>query len=116
MVETVMNVIPLFKEASFDNAAIRVMEEVFDRACFTLREFGQNDVVQETMAKRTIEVAKAGERDPDKLHAEALRAFAPSKSAALTERHHRPGSIHAPRPRGRFLERPNESDLYQDGR
>ena len=73
-----MKVLLLFKEASFDAAATKVMGEAFDRACDSLREFGRSDLVHEIMAKRLIEVAKAGECDPERLHAEALRAFAPS--------------------------------------
>ena len=79
-----MNVIPLFKEASFDDAATQVMGDAFDRACASLREFGRSDLVHEIIAKRIIAVAKAGERDPERLHRQALRAFAPAKPARMS--------------------------------
>ena len=76
-----MNVIALFKDASFDAAATHAMGEAFDRACFSLREFGHSDLVHEIIAKRIIAVAKTGVLDPDRLYAQARQAFAPSKPA-----------------------------------
>jgi hypothetical protein len=87
-----MNVIPLFKEASFDNNDTRLMGEVFDRACASLREFGRSDLVHEIIAKRIIAVAKTGERNPDRLHAQALMAFAPPKPAKTSATPPRPSS------------------------
>jgi hypothetical protein len=91
--EPAMNVIVLFKAASFDDSATRAMGEAFDRACVSLKEFGRSDLVHEIMAKRIIAVAKTGERDPDQLYAEALSAFDPKpakKSAVLAETTHQP--------------------------
>jgi len=59
----------------FDDHATRVMGEAFDAACKDLRDTGQPDLVYEVIAKRIIEAAKSGERDPGKLRDWALTAF-----------------------------------------
>jgi hypothetical protein len=66
---------PLFREAGCDPEAIRVMGQAFIKACHSLHDFGQPDIVLEIIAKRIIEVAKTGERDRDRLCEQALRAF-----------------------------------------
>jgi hypothetical protein len=43
------------------------MGEAFDCACRSLRGIGQVGSVREIIAKRIIEVARGGERDPDRL-------------------------------------------------
>ena len=53
--------------AVFDPAATHVMGEAFDCACRSLRGIGQVDSVREIIAKRIIEVAREGERDPNRL-------------------------------------------------
>jgi hypothetical protein len=68
-------VLPFFQGAVFDTDAIRVMGEAFDRACHSLHDVGQPDLVREIIAKRIIEVARDGERDPDELCARALQAL-----------------------------------------
>jgi hypothetical protein len=81
-----MTVFHLFQDDSFDADATQIMGQAFDRACVALREFGKSTALHEIMAKRIIEVAKTGERDPDRLCAQALKAFAapkpPSQPAA----------------------------------
>jgi len=49
-----------------------VMCEAFDAACRDLHDTGQPDLVYEVIAKRIIEAAKSGERDPEKLRDWAL--------------------------------------------
>jgi hypothetical protein len=46
-----------------------------ERACQSLHDNGQPDLVRQIIAKRIIEVARKGERDPDELCARALRAL-----------------------------------------
>jgi hypothetical protein len=41
----------------------------------SLHDNGQPDLVRQIIAKRIIEVARKGERDPDELCARALRAL-----------------------------------------
>jgi hypothetical protein len=60
---------------SFDDAATSAMGEAFDRACVSLHRFGSLITAREMIAKRIIEAAKNGERDPARLHRQALKAF-----------------------------------------
>jgi hypothetical protein len=61
--------------AVFDPAATHVMGEAFDCACRSLRGIGQVGSVREIIAKRIIEVAREGERDPDRLCDYALHGL-----------------------------------------
>jgi hypothetical protein len=65
----------LNKDVAFDDAAIRVMGEAYDKALAALHDQGQPTVVREALARRIIEIAKMGERDPDKIYKRALAAF-----------------------------------------
>ena len=51
------------------------MGEAFDKACRSLRSFGTACTVREIIAKRIVAVAKNGERDPARLHEQALIPF-----------------------------------------
>jgi hypothetical protein len=71
-----MNIVPnqdLF--FVFDDNAIRAMGAAFDQACRSLRHFAHFDRVRELVAKRIIEAAKNGERDPTRLHWQAVMGF-----------------------------------------
>ena len=59
----------------FDDEAIRAMGAAFDQACRSLRHFAHFDRVPELVAKRIIEAAKKGERDPIRLHWQAVMGF-----------------------------------------
>src|SRR5207247_3776035 len=67
---------PFFQGAAFDDDGTQVMGKAFDRASQTLHDNGQPDLVRQIIAKRIIEVARNGERDPDELCARALQALA----------------------------------------
>ena len=62
-------------DGHFDDATILSMCLAFDRTCRSLQACGVAVTVQEIVAVRIIEVAMQGERDPDRLHDEALKAF-----------------------------------------
>ena len=47
----------------------------FERACRSLHDKGQPDLVRELVAERIIQLANEGERDPSALCAKALKAF-----------------------------------------
>jgi len=66
---------PFLKDRSFDKEATRVMGEAYDQARKMLHDRGQPDVVQEIIAKRIIDIAATGERDPDELARRALDAL-----------------------------------------
>ena len=65
--------------AAFDPEAIRVMTEAYEDVCRTLDLVNRNDPITEMVAKRIIEIAKLGERDPVILRKLALIQLAISK-------------------------------------
>jgi hypothetical protein len=69
-----MDIIPI-QNVAFDDAATLTMGEAFDQACKSLRNFGSACAVREIIAKRIIDAAKNGERDPARLHEQALIPF-----------------------------------------
>ncbi len=69
-----MNIIPI-KDISFDDNATLAMVEAFDHACVSLHRFGALITVHELIAKRIIEAAKNGERDPVRLCEQSLIPF-----------------------------------------
>jgi modulator of FtsH protease HflK len=69
-----MDITPI-QNVAFDDAATLAMGEAFDQACQSLRNFGSAYTVREIIAKRIIDAAKNGERDPARPHEQALKAF-----------------------------------------
>jgi len=69
-----MNIVPI-QYSYFDDKAIRAMGAAFDQACRSLQHFAHFDRVPELVAKRIIEAAKNGERDPIRLHWQAVMGF-----------------------------------------
>ena len=67
--------LPFLPNGTFDSDATQVMGEAYDKARKMLHDKGQPDVVQEIIARRIVEVAMTGERDPDQLAKRALQAF-----------------------------------------
>ena len=61
--------------ADFDDHATRVMGEAFDAACAHLDETGLPKNCGEIIAKRIIDAAKNGERNPVRLREIALVAL-----------------------------------------
>jgi hypothetical protein len=53
--------------AVFNDLATQAMGEAFDAACKELHDKGQPTIVYEVIAKRIIDAAKNGERDPVRL-------------------------------------------------
>lgn len=68
----IATVIPFFRDASFDPEATKIMGQAFDGACKALHDIAHPDLVRDVIAKRIIEVAKTGERDPNQLCKRAL--------------------------------------------
>jgi hypothetical protein len=67
-------VIPFFRDVSFDPDTTHIMGQAFDGACKELHDIGQSDFVKTVIAKRIIQIAKKGERDPNQLRKRALQA------------------------------------------
>jgi hypothetical protein len=61
-----MPVIKLINEhqSSFDPEAIKIIVSVYDKACTALGLVGRTDPMAELLAKKVIEAAQTGERDP----------------------------------------------------
>ena len=68
-------IVPFFQGSGFDPETTKAMGEAFDAACKALQDPEQPELVKEIMAKRIIEAAKNGERDPHRLCAKALDAL-----------------------------------------
>ena len=77
-----MNIRPFIPDMSFDDQAMRAMGEAFDQARNVLGTFGVAATVREMMAKRIIDVAQTGERDPSRLYREALKALGIDEASA----------------------------------
>ena len=65
----------------FDALATRVMGIAYDIAQRMLRDTGQPAVVQEVIARKIVELAAIGERDPDNLARHALEELGLSVNA-----------------------------------
>jgi hypothetical protein len=77
----------------FDDQATKAMSEAFEAACKVLDEAGQSSVVYEAVAKRMIEMAKSGERDPNQLRDRALTACGHKQFIPLPSRTRRCGQL-----------------------
>jgi BrxA len=73
----VSSIVPIFRDSGFDAEATRALGKAYDIACRSLHPNGQPPVVQEILAKKIIEVAQRGERNPDRLAAIALADLGP---------------------------------------
>ena len=68
------NVLPFLHDVSFDPDTTHIMGKAFDGACKELHDIGQSDLVKTVIAKRIIQIAGKGERDPNQLCKRALQA------------------------------------------
>jgi hypothetical protein len=73
----IVSILPFVRKAGtvFDDNATRIMGEAFDSACKELHDKGQPEIVYEVIAKRIIDAAKNGERDPTQLRKAGLTAL-----------------------------------------
>jgi hypothetical protein len=67
--------LPIFEDAAFDPEATGILVEAYEKACQSLHEIGEPGVVRELIAKRIIEDARKGERDPIRLCDRALKTL-----------------------------------------
>jgi hypothetical protein len=65
----------LFHATAFDPETVKTLCDAYDKARKSLHDTGQPHLVNEIIADRIIALAKAGERDPDKLCEGALVAL-----------------------------------------
>jgi hypothetical protein len=71
------SVIPFLRDSGFDAEATQTLGKAYDIACQSLHPKGRPPVFQEILAKKIIEAAQRGERDPDRLAAIALGILGP---------------------------------------
>jgi hypothetical protein len=70
------SILPFIRlQGDFDDETTRLMGEAFDAARTALRDCGQPEIVYAVIAKRIIEVAAKGERDPIRLRDAGLAAL-----------------------------------------
>ena len=62
-------------DVSFDDETMWAMSEAFDRICDALGNFGEGVTMHEIIARRIVEIAKMGERNPSCLYQQALNAI-----------------------------------------
>ena len=68
---------------AFDQEATATMTEAYEKACQSMRDWGQPDILKEIIAKRIVELAGKGECDPDQLCEQALKSLGFSETPAL---------------------------------
>ena len=73
----VSSIVPIFRGSGFDAETTQDLGRAYDIACRSLHVKGQPPVIQEALAKKIIEAAQRGERDPDRLAAIALDILGP---------------------------------------
>ena len=70
-------VVPIFRDSAFDAEATRALGSAYDIACRALHPKGQPPVIQESLARKIVEAAARGERDPERLATIALAILGP---------------------------------------
>jgi hypothetical protein len=69
-----------FHNSSFDPQTLIVLETAFDEAWLTLKAAGNNTVRPDELARSVLRLAMEGERDPVRLHDDALKTLLPATS------------------------------------
>jgi hypothetical protein len=69
------SIIPFLSQNAFDAETTKVMGEAYDAACDELGDGRPPALLKEVIAKRIIDAAEKGERDPERLVARALDAL-----------------------------------------
>ena len=68
-----MPITPFLNGARFDPETRRVLGIAFEMACIALRTEDSDDFVKQAIATKIIDLARAGERNPDLLCEQALK-------------------------------------------
>jgi len=67
-----------FTNRSFDPQTLVLLETAFDEAWLTLKSVGNKTVKPDELARAVLHLAMEGERDPLRLHDEALEGLLPA--------------------------------------
>jgi hypothetical protein len=70
-----MPLTPYLAEAVFDPKAIEAMTAAFEAVCDSLKLLDRDDPITEIVARKVIEVAGTGERDPERIRELVLLAL-----------------------------------------
>jgi hypothetical protein len=70
-----MPLTPFLNEASFDPDAVKAMTVAFDAVCKALQLLHRSDPIAEIVARKVIEVAGTGERNPERIRDLVLLAL-----------------------------------------
>jgi hypothetical protein len=70
-----MAIYRLIRESVFDPEAIERMTTAYEHALKVLQLTDRNDPITELVARKIIEIAGVGERDPDRLCQRAVEAL-----------------------------------------
>jgi hypothetical protein len=73
----VASILPFIRKGDtvFDDHVTKILGEAFDGACKELHDKGQPTIVYEVIARRIIDAARKGERDPVQLRKIGLAAL-----------------------------------------
>jgi hypothetical protein len=73
----VASILPFIRKGGtvFDDQATQILGDAFDDVCKALHDKGQPTIVYEVSAKRIIDAARKGERDPVQLRKIGLAAL-----------------------------------------
>ena len=75
------------QEISFDPEAIKVISAAFDKACSELGLIDRRDPLAELLARKIIEAAQGGERDPQRIQQHAMDEMGAAAAAATNPKH-----------------------------
>jgi hypothetical protein len=67
-----MAIYRLLQGAVFDDKAVKAMTTAYEAALVELKLADRNDPLTETIARKIVEIAQTGERDPERLCQRAL--------------------------------------------
>ena len=67
-----------FHNSSFDPQTLVLLEAAFDEAWLTLKSIGNTTVRPDELARSVLRLAMEGERDPVRLHDQALKGLLPA--------------------------------------
>jgi hypothetical protein len=60
---------------AFDPEATAAMTAAYGKACQSMHDWEQPEILKDIIAKRIIDIAADGERDPDRICERALRSL-----------------------------------------
>src|SRR6202051_2065308 len=86
----------LLKQQSFEPDEIKVLSTAFEDALRELRLVDRTDPATQLVAKRIIELAQQGERDPIRLREGAIKGISQARGRSVSSSQRPPRSATAP--------------------